>query len=185
VAPGKHGDDGPDALAALEQGASKSHLKREAQAMKSLAAELLELSSTQLQRVPLDPGVLLAIQQARKIRSHGARRRQLQYIAKLIRREDPSAIIDAVAAFRTEARGLAARQHRSEAWREYLLEQGDVALGTLLELRPATDAQALRQLVRNAQREQGAGKPPAASRALFRMLRDMDAERTLPPLRGT
>ncbi|HLF29941.1 MAG TPA: ribosome biogenesis factor YjgA [Xanthomonadales bacterium] len=159
---------------------SKSQLKRDALATKSLASELLGLNHSQLQRLPLDNDVLLAIRQARTIRSHGARRRQLQYIAKLLRYTDPSAIIEAVAGFQDEARGLTARQHRCEAWRDILLEKGDGALAGLLQLRPEIDAQALRQLVRNAQREHAAGKPPAAARALFRALRDIDAHQSLP-----
>lgn len=181
MSPEEFENESPDALPDMGQVISKSQLKRDAQAMKALASELLELSAAQLNKVPLDTDVLAAIQQARKMNSHGARRRQLQYLAKLIRRADASPIIDAVAAFQSEARGLTARQHRSETWREYLLARGDTALGELLQSRPGIDAQALRQLIRNARREQTAGKPPTASRALFRMLRDLDLEQALPP----
>jgi len=174
-------DNDPGGLTTDEQLISKSQLKREALATKSLAADLLELSQSQLQRLPLENDVLLAIQQAAKIRSHGARKRQLQYIAKLMRRSDTTAIAEAMAAFHADARGLSAQQHRSERWRDALILKGDGALGALLQLRPDIDAQTLRQLVRNAQREQAAGKPPASSRALFRTLREMDAWKPLPP----
>jgi ribosome-associated protein len=53
-------------------------------------------------------------------------------------------------------------------------------LAGLLQLRPEIDVQALRQLVRNAQREHAAGKPLAAARALFRTLRDIDARQAMP-----
>lgn len=174
-------DDDAEPFTEDEQLISKSQLKREALATKSLAADLLELSQSQLQRLPLENDVLLAIQQAAKIRSHGARKRQLQYIAKLMRRSDTAAVAGAMAAFHAEARGLAARQHRSEHWRDVLLLKGDDALGALLQLRPDIEAQTLRQLVRNARREQAAGKPPASSRALFRALREIDAREPLPP----
>jgi len=124
---------------------------------------------------------LLAVQQARAFRSHGARRRQLLYLAKLIRRNDPSPIIEAVEGFHSEALALTGRQHRSEAWRDFLLEHRDTALGVLLKQRAGIDVQSLRQLIRNAAHELNAGKPPAASRALFRALRDMDVEQPLPP----
>lgn len=181
MAPGKTENDRADGSGKSEHPASKSQLKRDAQAMKTLAMDLMLLSASQLQRVPLDNDVLLAIQQARKFRSHGARRRQLQYLAKLIRRTDPASIIAAVAEIHSEARGLTARQHRAEAWRETLLERGDVALAELLQRHTGVDAQHLRQLVRNAQHEKITGKPPAAARALFRQLRDLDAAQTLPP----
>ncbi len=166
---------------ASEQAASKSQLKRDARAMKSLATELLQLSASQLRRLPLENELLLAIQAAHSIHSHGARRRQLQYLAKLVRRADTADIVAAVEGIRSEARGLTARQHRIEAWRESLMEKGDAALGELLQHHPSADAQHLRQLIRNANREKTADKPPAAARALFRALRDLDAEQVLPP----
>jgi len=172
-----HGYSGRD----NEAGPSKSQLKRDAQAVKSLAASLLRLSASQLRRVPLDNEVLVAMEEARKFRSHGARRRQLQYITRLIRRTDTSAIVAALAQIESEARGMSARHHRAEAWRETLIERGDAALAELLQNRDRVDVQQLRQLVRNARREKDAGKPPAAARALFRFLHDLDAEQPLPP----
>ena len=181
MAPGKTENESADNDWENEAPVSKSQLKREAQAMKTLAMDLLQLSASELQRVPLENDLVLAIRDARSFRSHGARRRQLQYLAKLIRRVDAALIIDAVAEIKSEARGLTARQHRTEAWREKLLEQGDAALGELLEKREGVDAQRLRQLIRNARQEKITGKPPVASRALFRELRDMDATQALPP----
>jgi ribosome-associated protein len=178
---GKHENKALEEPSEYAQLVSKSQLKRDAQAMKDLTSELLDLSKSQLSKVPLEEDILLAIQQARTMRSHGARRRQLLYIAKLIRRSDPAPIIDAVGGFHSEARALTGRQHRSEAWRDLLLEQGDTALGELLQQRDGVDAQSLRQLIRNATHELKEGKPPAAARALFRALRDMDLEQPLPP----
>ncbi len=178
---GKHENDGLEDLSEKEQLISKSQLKREAHAMQDLASELLELSKAQLSKLPLDEDILLAIQQAQAFRSHGARRRQLLYLSKLIRRTDPSPIIEAIAGFKSEALALTGRQRRSEAWRDFLLQQGDTALGALLQQRTGMDAQSLRQLIRNAMYELKAGKPPAASRALFRALRDLDMEQPLPP----
>jgi ribosome-associated protein len=178
---GNHESEELEEPAGSEQLISKSQLKRDAHAMKDLASELLELSKSQLSKVPLDEDILLAIQQARAFRSHGARRRQLLYLAKLIRRTDPSPIIEAVDGFHCAALALTGRQHRSEAWRDFLLEQGDTALGVLLQQRAGVDVQSLRQLIRNAALELKAGKPPAAARALFRALRDMDLEQPLPP----
>jgi ribosome-associated protein len=177
----KNEAEGSEDPAGSEQVISKSQLKRDAQAMKDLASALLDLSKSQLGKVPLDDDIRLAIQQARSFRSHGARRRQLLYLAKLIRRIDPTPIIEAVEGFHSEALALTGRQHRSEAWRDFLLEHGDMALGALLQQRTGVDAQNLRQLIRNASHELKAGKPPAASRALFRALRDMDLQQTLPP----
>ena len=84
--------------------------------------------------------------------------------------------------YAVRARQLTARQHRVENWRDFLLISGDTALGKLLQQRREADGQAIRQLIRNAQREVSRGKPPASSRALFRLLRVMDEDTPLPPL---
>ncbi len=166
-----------------EQNRSKSERKRNAQVIKSLAMELLGLSASQLRMIPLENDILVAVEEARNIRSHGARRRQLQYIAKLMRRADTEAVVAALQEIHLEARELTARQHRAEAWRDLLLERGDAAAEDLFRQRQDLDMQHVRQLIRNAHCEQRAGKPPAAARALFRALRDLDARQPLPPHR--
>lgn len=160
---------------------SRSQRKREALETRALASRLIELKPAVVAGFPLDNDVLRAIDDARRIKSHIARKRQLQYVAKLLRRVDEQPIRDALEEIELSARQLTARQHRAEAWRDVLLEEGDMAVSRLLAERHDADAQALRQLLRNAARESRAGKPPAAARALFRMLRDLDESEALPP----
>ncbi len=165
--------------------ASKSQRKRDAHEFKTLASTLIGLSASRLRSVPLDEDIREAIMEARGIRAHVARKRQLQYVAKLMRRVEVDDIRSALEAFDADSRQLTARQHRCEAWRDRLLEQGDEALAVLLQQRPGLDVQALRQLVRNARREMDANKPPAATRALFRLLRDIDQQQALPSPQAT
>ncbi len=68
---------------------SKSQRKRDMQALQNICAELLALSKSQLARVPLPDNILEAIVFARTLKMHGARKRHLQYIAKLMREVDP------------------------------------------------------------------------------------------------
>ncbi len=161
---------------------SKSQRRRDALETKSLASDLIKLNASRLAQLPLDQNVREAVEEARQIRSHVARKRQLQYLAKLLRRTDTTIITQAIESFQNEARQLGARQHRVENWRDFLLESGDTALGKLLEQRRDADGQAIRQLLRKVQREASRNKPPAAYRALFRLLRDMDADSPLPPV---
>ncbi len=161
---------------------SKSQRKRDAQVLKSLASELIRMSSSQLAKVPLNATIREAVQAARQIRSHVAGKRQLQFIAKQLRRIDATPIRETIDSFRNKARQQTARQHRVENWRDFLLDSGDTALGSLLQQRHEADGQAIRQLTRNAQREAAKGKSPASSRALFRLLRDLDENEPLPPL---
>jgi ribosome-associated protein len=162
---------------------SKTQRRREALELKSLASRLINLSPARLARVPLDGPLRASIEEARQIRSNVARKRQLQYVAKLLRRLDPEPIVRIMNDFDNEARQLNARHHRSEDWRDYLLESGDRALGELIGHRHDVDAQAIRTLIRNAKKDTATGKPPAAARALFRLLRDLDELDPLP-LRG-
>jgi ribosome-associated protein len=161
--------------------ASKSQRRREALELKSLGAILLDLPPARLASIPMADDLRAAVIEARGIRSHVARKRQLQYVAKLLRRSDPEPIVQALEQIENEARQLNARQHRSEAWRDCLLQAGDTALAELMRDRPQTDAQAIRQLVRNARSEAARDKAPTAARALFRLLRDLDEAETLPP----
>jgi ribosome-associated protein len=162
--------------------ASKSQRRRDALEVKSLASRLIALSPALLAQVPLDEPLRAAIGDARSIRSNVARKRQLQFVAKLLRRGDPDPIRQALEAFGADARQLSGRQHRAEAWRDHLLETGDSAISELLRQRHDVDAQPLRQLMRKARQETDAGRPPAAARALFRLLREMDELEPLPPI---
>lgn len=159
---------------------SKSQLKREAKAIRDVGAELVALKPIQLAAIPLDEEILDAIAFAKTITSNVARKRQMQYLAKLMRRVDMEPIIAALDAPRQQARQLTASQHRIEAWRDRLIEEGDGALQALLATRDDINIQSIRQLMRNANKEAKLGKPPASSRSLFRYLRELDQQQTLP-----
>ena len=170
------GSDIPDA------DISKSQRRRDALELKALARRLIELPAPKLARVPIDSDLREAIEEARQIRSNVARKRQLQYVAKLMRRVDAEPLLDSLEEFDGEARHLVARQHRVETWRDHLLANGDHGVGLLLQSRRDADAQTLRALLRNAGREATLNKPPAAARKLFRLLRELDEIQPLPPL---
>jgi ribosome-associated protein len=167
---------------AEELAPSKSQRKREAHEMFDLGRELSELSSATLRELPMDDDVLEAVLFAKSIRSHGARKRQLGFLAKLLRNTDTEPLLEALEARLSAARAFNARHHRAEAWRDALLAPGTQSLETLLDARHDIDVQALRQLVRNAQSESLRGKPPASARKLFRMLRELDETAALPAL---
>ena len=86
---------------------------------------------------------------------------------------DASPIESALQALHQQRRGEAESFHELERWRDRLLSEGDEALNDLLQQFPTADRQQLRQLQRQHQREQAAGKPPASSRKLFRYLREL------------
>lgn len=157
---------------------SRKQNRREALEVLSLAEALVALSENQLGKLPIPDTLLPHIADARRITSHIARKRQLAFLAKQMRREDDAtleAIRDAMDAGGTAARIETALLHRAETWRARLLEEGDGALAELLDAYPDADRQRLRQLVRNALAERAKNKPPAAFRELFRELRGVFA----------
>ena len=158
---------------------SRSQQRREALEVLELARQLSELTPQQLSRLPVPDGLLPHIAETRRITSHVAHKRQLQYLAKQMRREDDAtleAIRDALDANGNAARVEAAMLHRAEAWRERLIADGDTALGELLADYPQADRRHLRQLARNEHEEKLKNKPPHAYRELFRELRELFAE---------
>ena len=156
--------------------ASRSQRRREALEVLALGEQLAQLSDAQLARLPVPEALLPHIREARRITSHIARKRQLAYLAKQLRREDEEALEalrDALDEKGDAARREIAAMHRVEAWRERLLEEGDAALAELIGQHPDADRQALRQLVRNTLEERKRNKPPRAFRELYRHLREL------------
>ena len=167
-----HDDGPPDER--LEP--SRSQLRRDALDIFVLAETLAALSEAELSRVPMDDDLREEVRRTRAVTSHIARKRQVQFLAKQMRKLDEEAI-EAIRYALSIDRGKAHREtaamHRVETWRERLLAEGDDALAELLTLHPAADRQRLRQLARNALAERKANKPPHAFRELFRELREL------------
>ena len=142
-------------------------------ALRDLGSELVELSPGQLKRMDLPEALYAAVRDAQKITAHGARRRQLQYIGKLMRHVDEAPIHAGLALVRGESSAETARLHRIERLRTQLLSDENT-LSEITRQWPATDLQHLRQLRRNALREQENNKPPKNYRAIFQYLKELD-----------
>jgi len=157
----------------VEQGPSKSQRKRELQKLLQLTEKALSLSDEKLAKTGINEKALETLREARKMRASGARNRQLKYISKLIRNEDVSVIEQ----YLEEAEQSHIKEkhffHQLEKWRDRLVDEGDHALAEFLEEYPAADRQQLRTLMRAAQKEKKQEKPPAASRKIFKYLREL------------
>ncbi len=151
---------------------SKSQLKREMEAVQAIGERLITLKPEQLQQLDLPDTLRDAVELAKRITSHGALRRQKQYIGKLMRNIEIEPIEAKFAEWERGNRAQTAKLHQLERWRERLLAD-DKALGELIEVYPQADVQHLRTLMRNAKKEQTANKPPKSSRELFKVLRDL------------
>ena len=152
---------------------SKTQRKKEMHELQALGAALVALPESQLAAFALPDELREAVLEARRIRSHEGRRRQLQYIGRLMRDIDPAPIRSQLDALTGHSAQEAARHRRLESLRERLIAD-DEALTAYVAEHARADAQALRTLIRNARREQQAGRPPRAYRELFRVLKALD-----------
>ena len=154
------------------RGPSKSQLKREMTALQELGEELVGLSRERLAKIDMPERLRDAILDAQRITKHEARRRQMQYIGKIMRDVDAGPLREALDALKGLSAAANARQHHLENLRTRLMED-QAAFGDLAREFPAADIQHLRQLRRNALREAEQGRPPRAYRELFRELREL------------
>ena len=153
---------------------SKTQRKKEMHDLQALGAAVVDLPESQITALPLGDALSKAVLEAKRIRSHEAKRRQMQYIGRLMRDVDPAPIRAQLDALTGHSAQEAARHRRLEMLREKLLAD-DAALTDYVAAHGGADLQALRTLIRNARREQKEGRAPRAFRELFRVLKSLDA----------
>jgi ribosome-associated protein len=154
---------------------SKSELKRQSNELQKLGEQLIEAPRDRVKRVPMPDEVKDAILMAQTITNHEGRRRQLQYVGKMMRsldEEEVAVIQRTIESWKGTSKAEAAALHALERRREKLLAD-DKALTQLLEEHPQLDVQHLRTLIRNARKEQAENKPPKAYREIFQILKDL------------
>ncbi len=155
----------------MEEPKSRSQLKREVEALQKLGVDMIDMSPDLLDKIPLTDPLRKAIDEAKSIRSHGAKRRQAQLIGKLMRAADTEAIMAAFDELLAESKAQTYAFHQLEQWRERLVNEGNTALTEFVETYQPEDIQQLRQLIKKAVDDQKKGKNTGASKALFRYLR--------------
>jgi len=164
--------DGSDDSGTPDNAPSKTQRKNEAHALQTLGAALVALNREQLSQVELPESLRDAVLAAQRITAHEGRRRQLQFIGKLMRNVDPAPIQMQLEAWKSVSAEQIAHMHRIERWRDRLLAE-PAAIGELATQFPRADLQQLRALIRNTQREREQHKPPKNYRAMFHWLRDI------------
>lgn len=149
---------------------SKSEIKRDAEALKKLGIELVQLSKNELEKIPLDDALSRAIELAQKIKKEGYRR-QIQYIGKLLRSRDVEPINQALDKLKNRHNQQVAVFHRIEKLRDELIATGDAE--AILVLYPMADRQQLRNLARLAKKEQEENKPTKSAKQIFQYLKEL------------
>jgi ribosome-associated protein len=161
-----------------DEAPSKTRLKQQSHDLQKLGMALAELPDARLQQLGLPERLFDALLQYRSTRSHEGRRRQLQYVGKLMRDVDDAPLREAVAESKLGSARDTLLLHEAERWRDALLAD-DEALTRWLHEHADCDAQRLRSLVRAARREAAlppGQRNPRTLRELFQFIRPLLAE---------
>lgn len=154
---------------------SKSQLKRDSEALQKLGEELIALKQVELEELNLPDVLNEAILTARKLNSRSGLKRQRQYIGKIMRQINSDEIRDTLTKIKHKHDINTAHFKRLELWRDKLLNNDKSVLTEIIDRYPDLDRQHVNQLVRQSERENKLGKPPASARKLFKYLRDLES----------
>ena len=154
---------------------SRSELKRDMLELQKLGEELVALKPALLAKFPLDEDLHKAILDAQRFEKE-ARRRQLQYIGKLMRSRDPEPLQAALDALNNKHNQQSIELHKIEKLRDKIIEQGDSAINELMAEYPHADRQKFRQLARQAKKEYQENKPHKAYREIFQLIKALKVE---------
>ncbi|MEM5372538.1 ribosome biogenesis factor YjgA [Paraburkholderia azotifigens] len=155
---------------------SKSQLKRDMHALQELGVEIVALPKDALKRMPLPEALDEAVREARRITDHEGKRRQMQYVGKVMRGltdGETAALREALDKYKGVNKAETARLHWIERTREQLLAD-DAALTEFIRQHPAADPQEGRTLIRNARKEAQQDKAPRYFRELFQWIKNAD-----------
>jgi ribosome-associated protein len=154
---------------------SKTELKNDMIILQKLGEELVNLKPATLEKFPIPEELAEAIKDAQRFKNE-ARRRQLQYIGRVMRTLDPEPIQAALDKYNNKHAQSTIILHKLEQLRDRVIEKGDAAIDAVMEQYPQADRQRLRQLARQALKEKQASKPPKASREIFQILKELNNE---------
>ena len=158
---------------------SKTQRKKQMLELQDIGKRLVELPDAQRAEMQLPPALEQAVREAGRMKSHEAKRRQLQYVGRLMRDVDAAPIRERLAAIDGSSTQAAAAHRRLEALRERLLSD-DAALTDFASRHPGADLQKIRSLIRQVRHDRDAGKPLRGYRELFRLLKDLESAGPLP-----
>jgi len=152
---------------------NKTQIKKDMAVLFALSEEMSELSATQLKYLELPENIHKAVVEVSGMPHKGARKRLLKFITGQLHKIDVEPILEKLARMKNKSAHAVREHHIVECWRDKLIAGGNDALIELLNEQPHADRQQLRQLLRNAQKEAEAAKPPKSSRLLYHYLKDL------------
>lgn len=151
---------------------SKTKRKQQMHELQAIGEELVELSKDALNKIPMSEDLLEAIREYKRLNAHEARRRQMQFIGKIMRKEDPAPIREKLDQLKGSSTAATALLHRIERYRTEMIAK-DEAITRFLADFPHASVQELRTLVRNTRKETEQAKPPKSFRELFQFIKSV------------
>jgi len=145
---------------------SRTDLKRESTELQKVGEDLLTLRADLMARLDLSEKLKDAVVEAKRITNFEGKRRQMQYIGKMMRRLDPATLETVRTTLHEQNSGSAQDNlvlHLAETWRDRLVADED-AFGEWISQYPDTDSQQLRALTRQARKDAKPEKPGEAVR---------------------
>ncbi len=158
---------------------SRTEKKHEAEALQVLGERLIGLTNSQLNQLDLPESLFDAIKLAQTIKSHGGKKRQIQFIGKLMR--DELLDVGAMNLLFSRVDGVASAESKAfkaiEQWRDKLVDGGNDSISLFLESFPNADIQQLRQLARNASNKKNEKLAKKSKKVLFQFIKQLTDEK--------
>ena len=160
---------------------SKTRIKQEMLGLQAVGKDLIALPDRVYRSIPTTDELNEAIATHKRINSNNAKKRQMQYIGKIMRNIDSEPIIKALNDYKNGRKRLAREFQGLEAVRLKLIEGHQETLANLIEQHPSCDRQQLMQLIRSAKKEHDAEKPDKNFKKLFQLLKNLSEKNVESP----
>ena len=151
---------------------SKTELKKDSKKIQAFGKKISELTVKNIETFKFSPNIYEAIISLKNIKSNAAKKRQVQYVGKLLREIDLTHAFLIIEQLKVSSQKEIQQNHSIEKWRDELLINAD-SITQFFNQYPNIDRQSLRQAITNAQRERKEKKSPKYSRQLFKLLREI------------
>ena len=151
---------------------SKTELKKDSKKIQQFGKKISELSINDIKIFKLPSNIYEATIELKNIRSNSAKKRQVQYLGKLLREIDLTDAHLVMEQIKVSSQKEIQRNHIIEAWRDKLLSN-DKSTTEFVDKFPKIDRQSLRQTISNTKKERKDNKPPKYFRQLYKLIKDV------------
>ena len=151
---------------------SKTELKKDSKKIQDFGRKISGLTINNIEAFKFPSNIYDATIDLKNLKSNSAKKRQVQYLGKLLREIDLTNAFLVMKQLEVSSQKEIQRNHIIEGWRDKLLSNND-SITEFIDEYPKIDRQSLRQTVSNAQKEKKDNKPPKHSRQLFKLIKDI------------